>query len=70
MAVALKGGKPRVEAALLSPSNRHLAICSESKTLLGLRVRQMGAIYDLADQSIIGRIAEGKRNGTGWASSG
>jgi hypothetical protein len=54
MAVALKGGKPRVEAALLSPSNRHLAICAESKTLLGLRVRQIGAIYDLADQSIVG----------------
>lgn len=69
LAVALKGGKPRVEAALLSPSNRHLAICSESKSLLGLRVRQYGAIFDLADQSIIGKIAEGKRNGTGWAAS-
>jgi superfamily II DNA or RNA helicase len=69
MAIALKGGKPRVEAALLSPSKKHLAICSESKTMLGLRVRQMGAIYDLSDQSIVGRIAEGKRNGTAWAAS-
>lgn len=69
LAVALKSGKPRVEAAVLSPSNRQLAVCSESRTLLGLRVRHYGAIFDLADQSIVCKIAEGKRSGTSWAAS-
>ncbi|KQK29137.1 hypothetical protein ARD30_19875 [Bosea thiooxidans] len=69
IAVALKGGKPRVEAAVLSPSKTHLAICSESKTMLGLRVRQLGMIYDLSDQSIVGRIVQGKRSGSGWDAS-
>lgn len=63
----LKGGKTRIEAAVLSPSKTHLAICSESKTMLGLRVRHIGAIYDLSDRSIVGRIAEGKRQGNVWA---
>jgi superfamily II DNA or RNA helicase len=63
---ALKGGKCRVEAAVLSPSKQHLAACAESKTLLGFRVQQVGAIYDLADDAIIGRLAEGRRNADRW----
>ena len=64
--VALRNGKCRVEAAMLSPSKRHLAACAESKSLLGLRVHQVGAIYDLTDNAIIGHIAEGKRNRGNW----
>lgn len=66
MTVALKGGKCRVEAAVSSPAKRHLAICSESKTLLGLRVHQVGAIYDLTEDAIVGKLAEGKRHADGW----
>jgi hypothetical protein len=63
---ALKGGKCRIEAAILSPSKQRLAACAESKTMLGLRVHQVGAVYDLVDDAIIGRLAEGRRNGRGW----
>ncbi len=64
--LTIKGGKNRVEAAVLSPSKTHLAICSESKTMLGLRVRHLGAMYDLSDSSLVGRVAEGKRQGNVW----
>jgi hypothetical protein len=67
IATALKGGKCKVEAAILSPSKRHLAACAESKSYLGLRVSYVGAIYDLADNAIVGRVPEGKRSGGGWS---
>jgi superfamily II DNA or RNA helicase len=63
---ALKGGAWRVEAAVLSPSRQRLAACAESRTLFGFRVRQAGAVCDLADGAIIGRVAYGKRSGKGW----
>jgi superfamily II DNA or RNA helicase len=66
LALALKGGTCRIEAAILSPSKQRLATCAESKTMLGFRVHQVGAVYDLLDDAIIGRLAEGKRNGSGW----
>ncbi|HLK81646.1 MAG TPA: SNF2-related protein [Xanthobacteraceae bacterium] len=56
----------RVEAAHVSPDNRHLAICSEVRTLLGLRVQQAGLLYSIEDGSIVGRIAIGKRTAKGW----
>jgi hypothetical protein len=63
---ALKGGSCRIEAAVLSPSKKCLAACAESKAWMGLRVRQVGAVYDVIDDAIIGRLAEGKRNRSGW----
>jgi hypothetical protein len=67
IASALKGSKCKVEAAILSPSKRHLAACAESKTFLGLRVSYVGAIYDLTDSAIVGRVPEGKRSGGNWS---
>jgi hypothetical protein len=66
VSTALNGKRCRIEAAMLSPSRRHLATCSEIKTLLGMRVRQAGAIYNLADNSIIGRVTEGGRAANQW----
>jgi superfamily II DNA or RNA helicase len=63
---ALKGGACRIEAATLSPSKQRLATCAESKTMLGFRVQQVGAVYDLVDDAIVGRLAQGKRNGSAW----
>ena len=68
IAAAVKGAKCRVEAATLSPTKMRLATCSEARTLMGLRVRQVGAIYDLTDAALIGRLAVGKRGPSGWAS--
>jgi hypothetical protein len=63
---ALKVKKCQIEAAVLSPAQQHLAVCSEIRTMLGIRVRHAGAIYDLADHSVFGRIAEGKRGDSRW----
>jgi hypothetical protein len=59
-------GRCRVETAHVSPDKRHVAICSEVRTLLGLRVRQAGLLYSIEDGSIVGRIALGKRTAKGW----
>lgn len=67
LSYALKGAKCGVEAAVLSPSKQKLATCSESKTMLGLRVQQVGAIYDLDDDAIVGKLARGKRGAAGWS---
>lgn len=66
VADAVGGGKCNIEAAICSPSGRHLAACSQVKTMMGLRVHHVGAIFELSSNSIIGRIASGKRNRNKW----
>jgi hypothetical protein len=63
---ALKGGRCRVEAAVLSPAKQHLAACTEARSFLGIRVRQVGAVYAVGEKSVVGRIATGKRGPQGW----
>ena len=60
------GGKYSIEAAQLSPDQLHLAICSEHRTLFGMRNYQVGALYEVASGSIIGRICTGKRGRSEW----
>jgi len=67
---ALRGSRCRVETAHISPDKRHLAICSEVRTLLGLRVHQAGLLYSIEEGSIVGRIAMGKRTPKGWIGAG
>jgi hypothetical protein len=69
IAAAVRGAKCRVEAATLSPTKMHLATCSEARTLMGIRVRQVGAVYDLTDTALVGRLAVGKRGPSGWANA-
>ncbi len=59
-------GRCRVEATVLSPNGRHLAVCCEIRTLLGLRVQHVGLIYAVGNQSIVGRVARGRRNSERW----
>jgi hypothetical protein len=66
IAAATKGGRYNVEAAILSPDSRHLATCSELRAMLGMRVYQVGALYDLASNSIVGRVCTGKRGRDNW----
>ena len=61
-----KANNCKVEAAVLSPTKRNLAMCCEFKSLLGLRTHQLGAIYDLAENTAAGRIVVGKRGKNGW----
>lgn len=63
---ALKKGRCRVEAAILSPDRQHLAVCAEVRTVLGLRTHQVGLIYAIGAQSIVGRLAQGRRSKDGW----
>jgi hypothetical protein len=63
---ALRGSRCRVETAHVSPDKRHLAICSEVRTLFGLRVHQAGMLYSMEDGAIVGHIAMGKRTPKGW----
>ena len=54
-------GRSHVEAAILSPSGEHLAVCLETKNWLGLKTRQSGLLYTIRDDEVVGRIAVGKR---------
>ena len=67
VAATLGKGRCRVEAAVLSPDKRHLAVCSEVRTLLGFRVHQVGLVYAIDDHSVIGRVAQGRRTSEGWS---
>lgn len=66
VSTALGGARCRVEAAILSPDRKHLAVCSEVRTLFGFRVRQAGLVYSIDDNSIVGRVAQGRRTSAGW----
>jgi superfamily II DNA or RNA helicase len=61
-----QGGRIRVESAVTSVDGDHLALCCESKTLFGLRTAHLGALYDLRDGTILGKIAVGKRENNFW----
>jgi hypothetical protein len=64
---ALGSGRCRVEAAVLSPDKKHLAVYAEVRTLLGLRMRQAGLVYAIEDHSIVGRVVQGRRTSKGWS---
>lgn len=67
VATALGKRRCRVEAAVLSPDGKHLAVCSEVRTLLSFRVHQAGFVYAIGDRSIVGRIPLGRRTSEGWS---
>ena len=58
--------RAQVEAAVLSPSGEHLAVCLETKNWLGLRTRQAGLLYAIHDHEAVGRIVTGKRGTEMW----
>ena len=60
------GSRCRVETACASPDKRHVAVCSEVRTLLGLRVQQAGMLYSIEENAIVGRVALGRRTQKGW----
>jgi hypothetical protein len=60
-------GRCRVEAALIAPDRRHLAVCVEVRSFLGLRVNHAGLLYSLDEHMVVGYIALGRRTPKGWA---
>jgi superfamily II DNA or RNA helicase len=69
LAEVRKVGKCRVEAATKSPSDNLLAMSCETKALLGLRIHQLGAVFDIRRNDFVGRVVDGKRRPTGWTQS-
>lgn len=67
IAAVLGNSRCRVESAALSPDRQHLAVCSEVRTLLGLRVHQAGLVCSIGDHSVVGRAARGRRTAEGWS---
>jgi superfamily II DNA or RNA helicase len=63
---AVKKGKCRVEAAETSPTGKYLAVSSEVRTLLGVRVHHAGAVVSIEDSKIVGRLVEGRRVNNHW----
>lgn len=59
-------GKCTVEAASVSEDGKNLAVSAEVKTWVGIKKRNVGLIYSLEDDDVIGRITIGKRNENGW----
>ena len=59
-------GRSQVEAAALSPSGQHMAICLEMRNWLGLKTRQVGLLYGINDHEVVGRIVTGKRGAQVW----
>ena len=45
---------------VLSPAKEHLATCAEASSFLGMRVRQVGAVYAVCEKGVVGRIATGE----------
>jgi hypothetical protein len=43
-----------------------LAVCVETKSWLGLKMRQAGLLYSIPEQETVGRIVTGKRGIQGW----
>lgn len=66
-AATLGKSRCRIEATVISPDKRHLAVCSEFRTLLGFRVHQAGLIYAIDDHAVVGRVAQGRRTSEGWS---
>ena len=62
----LGGRRCRIGASVLSPERKHLAVCTEVRTLLGLRVRYAGLVYEIENSSIVGRLVQGRRSSNGW----
>jgi hypothetical protein len=59
-------GRSQVEAAALSPSGHHMAICLKTRNWLGLKTRQVGLLYGINDPEVVGRIVTGKRGYEVW----
>jgi superfamily II DNA or RNA helicase len=63
---SLFDGRLQIQAALSSPTGRHLAVCLEAKNWFGLKTRHVGMLYAVGAGLAVGRIVLGKRQVEGW----
>lgn len=64
---ALGKGNCKVVSAMSSPSSAVILACLEVRTLLGLRTSHAVALYEQDKRRVLGRVALGRRNPSGWA---
>lgn len=62
----ITSGRCKIESSVLSPSGDCLAVCSEVRTFLGMRVRHAGFLYSTDKAEIIGKVTLGKRTAGIW----
>jgi hypothetical protein len=62
----LKGATCRIISGAISPTKNALAVCAESKSLLGLKTIYLGCVFCPHSQEIVGKVARGKRSKHGW----
>jgi superfamily II DNA or RNA helicase len=62
----LNGAKCRIISGALSPTKSTLAVCAETKSMLGLKLRTLGFVFRPDKKEVIGNVAEGKRTKQGW----
>jgi superfamily II DNA or RNA helicase len=64
--IAIGRGKCKVEAAILSPDQRNLAVALEVRSFLGFKVNHGGFVFNIKDEAVLGRSVLGKRGVDGW----
>jgi hypothetical protein len=62
----LNGSKCRIVSGAISPTKSALAVCAESKMMLGLKKNCVGFVFSPQKREIIGKVAQGKHSKTGW----
>ncbi len=62
----LNGANCRILSGTVSPSGYALAISAETKTMIGLKTRYLGFVFNRDKKEIVGLVAEGKRTKQGW----
>jgi hypothetical protein len=62
----LNGLKCRLVSGAMSPTKVALAVCAETKSLLGLKKNYIGFVFSPKDREIVGKVTQGKRSKSGW----
>jgi superfamily II DNA or RNA helicase len=62
----LNGLKCRLVSGVMSPTKVALAVCAETKSMLGLKKNYIGFVFSPEKRDIIGKVAQGKRSKSGW----
>lgn len=63
----LHGLKCRIVSGAISPTKNALAVCAETKRMLGLKTNYLGFVFSVENREIIGNVVQGKRSNRGWA---
>lgn len=66
----LEGATCRIVSGAISPTKHALAVCAETKLMLGLKTVYLGCVFCARSQEVVGRVARGKRTKHGWVQTG